>query len=419
MTGLRHHGAGASALSVLVALAALVASAAAHGAQGVQGAANKSCRVPASVESLPGGTPAYNLTVSASRTSCAVALAVVQAFHRCRGEGRSRCTRKVLARWSCAARKIPGTSLGLPIVRFSTFVCRSGASAVHSGYQENGPHCLGAASRDPLRRCSNPTRTMTPDLDEIEAHALAAGSAGCDPIAALGACVFGVSDREAQRRFALIGDSHTFHWRAALALVSQVERWRGYTVAAGGCFFSAVTAAFSPICDQYYGTVLAWLADHPEVDTVFMSSNADTPVGVPAGETYDSFKFGGFRDAFAAMPASVKHLVVLRDTPASSPATFDCMARAQAEHKRPGTTCPLARSVALRADLAVDTVKQLRDPRYEYIDMTHYFCGRRDCYPVIGGVRVNADIFGHLTATYMRSLGPYLLRDVRRLAARW
>lgn len=416
MKRLRHRGGRAIALAVFVALAALAATTAARSAPP---ATNRPCAVPARAENLPGGTPAYNLTVSAERTSCAVALKVMQAFHRCRGEGHSQCKQKVLGRWSCAARKIPGASLGLPVVLFGTFVCTSGTRAVHGGYQENTPRCLGAASRDPLRRCSNPTRTIYPDLDEVEAHGLDAGSAGCDPGPVPGACVFGVSAREAKRQFALIGDSHTFHWRAALALVTQVERWRGYTVAAGGCFFSAVTSAFIPDCETYYQTVLAWLRDHPAVDTVFMSSNADTPVLLPEGQTYESFKVAGFSEAFAALPPSVKHVVVLRDTPASSQATFDCMARAEAEHKRPGTTCPLQRSVALRDDLAVDTVKLLGNPRYQSIDLTDYFCGPRDCYPAIAGVRVNADIFGHLTATYMRTLGPYLLREIRRLQAGW
>jgi hypothetical protein len=416
MRELRQRGGRAIALSVLVALAVL---AAATPVQSAPSAKNRPCAVPARAENIPGGTPAYNVTLSAERTSCAVALKVTQAFHRCRGEGHSQCAKKLLGRWSCVVRKIPAASLGLPVVVFRTFACSAGTSVVHGGYQENTPRCLGAASRDPLHRCANPTSTMYPDLDEVETHALVAGSAGCDPIAALGACVFGASEREATRRFALIGDSHTFHWRAALALVSQVEKWRGYTVAAGGCFFSAVTSAFADFCDQYYQTVLVWLRDHPEVDTVFMSSNADTPIAVPAGETYESYKFAGFAEAFAALPPSVKHLVVLRDTPSSSQATFDCMARAEAEHKRPGTSCPLARSVALRDDLAVDTVKQLGNPRYQSIDLTNYFCGARDCYPVIAGVRVNADVFGHLTATYMRTLGPYLLREIRRLQTGW
>lgn len=382
-------------------------------------APTKRCVLTPRAQQPPGGTPAYALTVSARATACTTATRVMQAFHRCRGEGGSRCARPILGRWRCTGQSRTGPSLGLPVARYGTFACRSRGRRVTGTYQENGPSCLGAAARDPLRPCVNPTATVTPDLDELEPHALDLGSAGCDPTVVPGACAFGAGDRNATRHVAIVGDSHTVHWRAALALVAQVERWRGYSFTGTGCFFSTAAIAFRPDCAEYLDGVLGWFGDHPEVDTVFVTSNADTPVAVPAGETNANFKIAGFQEAFKALPATVRHIVVLRDTPASSQQTFDCMARAQAAAERPGTTCPLARNAALRDDLAVAAVKQLRAPRYEYIDMTHYFCGSRDCYPVIAGVRVNADIFGHLTATYMRSLGPYLLRTIRRLAERW
>jgi hypothetical protein len=231
--------------------------------------------------------------------------------------------------------------------------------------------------------------------------------------------VFGAGDRDATRRFALVGDSHTIHWRAALAVVARAEHWRGYSLTGVGCFFSAVVASFFAPCQSYYDDTLRFFQEHPEIDTAFMTSNADTPVDVAPGETEAAVKVDGFRRAWAALPPTVRHIVVLRDTPRSTQATFDCMARAQAAGRPLGTTCALARSIALRDDLGVEAVKQLHAARYESIDMTRYFCGLRSCYPVIAGARVNADGLGHLTVTYMRTAGPYLLREVRRLEAGW
>jgi hypothetical protein len=85
----------------------------------------------------------------------------------------------------------------------------------------------------------------------------------------------------------------------------------------------------------------------------------------------------------------------------------------------PSRRTTMARSVAVREDTGVEAVEQLHAKRYQYIDTTHYFCGRTSCYPVIDGARVNADIYGHLNVTYARSLGPYLLRAIRRLEASW
>jgi hypothetical protein len=49
------------------------------------------------------------------------------------------------------------------------------------------------------------------------------------------------------------------------------------------------------------------------------------------------------------------------------------------------------------------------------IDMTRFFCGARNCYPVIGASLVFRDIFGHLNQAYATSLGPYMARKVRAL----
>jgi hypothetical protein len=120
------------------------------------------------------------------------------------------------------------------------------------------------------------------------------------------------------------------------------------------------------------------------------------------------------------LPGTVRHVVVLRDTPASSQPTFDCVAREhEAGARHVGETCALARQVALREDLAVVAARELRSERYAVIDLTRYFCGPAQCYPVIGGVLANADVWGHMTVSYMRTVGPYLLRAYRRLRAQW
>jgi hypothetical protein len=50
--------------------------------------------------------------------------------------------------------------------------------------------------------------------------------------------------------------------------------------------------------------------------------------------------------------------------------------------------------------------------------MTRFFCGPRLCYPVIGGALAYKDAH-HLTAAFVATLGPYLLRRVDRAMATW
>jgi hypothetical protein len=79
----------------------------------------------------------------------------------------------------------------------------------------------------------------------------------------------------------------------------------------------------------------------------------------------------------------------------------------------------MPRAVALTEDTAVETVQRIHSPRYQVADLTRFFCGPRDCYPVVGGVLVYHDLLGHMTEAYARTLGPFLTRRVRFLMASW
>jgi SGNH domain (fused to AT3 domains) len=127
----------------------------------------------------------------------------------------------------------------------------------------------------------------------------------------------------------------------------------------------------------------------------------------------------GYIDAWAALPASVKHVVVIRDEPYVTTRTPGCVVRAQARRRRPpGVACALARSVALGPDPAVLAARRLASPRVQVIDMARFMCDGRRCYPVVGGVLVHKDI-GHLTRLFFTTLGPFVLRKLNRLMASW
>jgi hypothetical protein len=282
--------------------------------------------------------------------------------------------------------------------------------------------CFGAAARDAAHPCSNPTRSIYPKLADVDR----ASGPACrlikekpQPV-----CTFGASAAKAAGHIALMGDSHALQWRPALDAVAKAQRWRAFSVTAPGCFFSDavndLAVGIRAPCQEWYRSALRWIARHPEVSTVFVSQNADTPVVVSPGTTSLAIKIAGFRRAWAALPKTVKHVVVIRDTPATSDATVPCLRGAiAAGTQRPGPACPVARSVAVRDDTAVAAAKALRSRRYQSVDLTSFFCGRRDCYPVIGGVLVYRDVFGHINVSYARTLAPYLLRKVRALMASW
>lgn len=280
--------------------------------------------------------------------------------------------------------------------------------------------CFGAAARDPDLACTNMTRSAVPGLEQIGV------SARCEPVRSKleSLCAFGVSRSKASRHIALLGDSHAMNWRGAVDTVARDRRWRAYSITMPGCLFSTAIAELPggrrEQCTSWYRSVRAWLGDHPEVSTVFVSHNASAPIVPGAGERYSDIMLSGWTRAWTALPASVKKIIVLRDAPDPADDTLRCLRRVLAAGtQRPGPACATPRADAVRWDSAVSAAVNLHAKRYRFVDLTSFFCGRRSCYPVVGGVRVYDDVLGHFTTAFSQTLGPYLLREMRRLIATW
>jgi hypothetical protein len=113
-------------------------------------------------------------------------------------------------------------------------------------------------------------------------------------------------------------------------------------------------------------------------------------------------------DAWRAFPASVKRLVVLRDTPELREDTLACVRDATSA---PGSSCAVPRDVALAPDPAVAAAGQVGA---RTVDLSRFFCDETRCFPVIGGILAYSDIT-HLTPAFATSLGPFLAEELRRL----
>ncbi len=161
-----------------------------------------------------------------------------------------------------------------------------------------------------------------------------------------------------------------------------------------------------------------WFVPHPSVKTVVVSHNAEGGVRVGAAEDPFEAKVAGYTAAWAALPSSVEHIIVLRDTPDARPTTNDCVERALAKRKRASLACAVPRQEALATDPAVVAATRAATPRIQVIDLTPLMCDAARCYNVIGGVLVHKDI-GHMTRTFSATLGRYLLRALDRLQRGW
>jgi SGNH domain (fused to AT3 domains) len=124
----------------------------------------------------------------------------------------------------------------------------------------------------------------------------------------------------------------------------------------------------------------------------------------------------GYRAAWDALPPTVRRIVVIRDTPKGVPRrrTQRCIERALSRRRSPSLACAQPRARGLDPDPAVAAAQLMHSPRVRVVDLTDFFCGRRRCYPVIGGALVLRDE-NHLTGVFSGTLGPFLLRAVDAL----
>jgi hypothetical protein len=285
----------------------------------------------------------------------------------------------------------------------------------------NEPRCFGAASRNPLYKCVSPALRLS--VVPTPSAAVLQPNARCDIVSRQTpyTCGFGVRASIANRTIALVGDSHASHWRAALEVVAQARRWRGLSLTRSGCPLSTSPPELPKTrrdsCGAWRQAVFSWFRHHPEVSTVFVSELAGLDVRAPAGVSQREYATEGYLRAWQQLPRTVRHIIVLRDTPTTSNDAPDCIARAMAHHQPAGTACAIRRASALPVDPAVIAARRLGRGRVHVIDLTSLMCSRRLCFPVIGGALVHKDKT-HLTNVFAGTLGPFLLKKVNGLLGR-
>jgi hypothetical protein len=282
------------------------------------------------------------------------------------------------------------------------------------------PACFGAASRDPAHPCRNAELSFS--VVPTPSEALIMPNTPCAPIRApIDVCAFGAPAATSRATSALLGDSHAWHWRGSVDLVTRALNWRALSITRSKCPFSLGRSLLpEPIraqCIAWNRGVLRWFAKHPEVSTVFTSTHGGA-VSRSRGQSPRQAQLAGIITAWRALPATVKHIVVIRDIPDVYERTLPCVEAAIAEHREAGTACAVARSAALHEDPDVVAARRLGLPRVQVVDLTQFFCDGQLCYPVVGGALVYRDSH-HITSTFAMTLAPFLLAQLNVLMASW
>lgn len=284
--------------------------------------------------------------------------------------------------------------------------------------------CLGAGSLDAELACEPATGPFIPapalaEGDRGPAYAGQNNGQDCssddDQDYPLITCTLG--DPEGTFEVALIGNSHASQWAPALVEIAELRHWRVTTYVAASC----ATADTKPDWDQgedaaddcmrWNRQVLdALRADPP--DLVLVSNRTShTAEGEDDLESSYGLWEAGYRRTLRHLSAMKKPVVVLRDTPAAENGGLESPPECVATRRDPND-CSGPREEWVPVDPAVAAAEALPDRGVSVVDLNDYLCTLDTCNSVVGGVIVYRD-HSHMTATFNRTLAPYLDEELQ------
>ncbi|WP_435770424.1 acyltransferase family protein [Nocardioides sp. SYSU DS0651] len=280
--------------------------------------------------------------------------------------------------------------------------------------------CFGAASlaRDPV--CAEATGAPVPAPilaaeDKSEAYEDVGGwdCWSSRPQFPAVSCSFGHLDGKV--RIALAGNSHAGQWLPALQELAERNDWRIDTYLASQCALSAIRQQFDPVahaaaCRTWVRRTTTTIAE-ADYDLVVTSNRISVP---PYGKTIATGRAdyrAGFETVLRALASAGGSVLVIRDTPAPGDGGLPSIPACVATHGTDLRACSGPRDTWEPDDPVIEAVADLAHPSVALADFNDLICGPRVCQPVVGGAIVYFD-GSHLTATYARTLAPFLEAEV-------
>ncbi len=286
--------------------------------------------------------------------------------------------------------------------------------------------CFGAASVDPDRpECADaldPDAPLVPDYaaltsDDANRDACWASQKG----EVFEVCALG-PDEGYTRHLLAVGDSHNNVWIEVYEEIAEARGWRIDVAGRPRCHWTAANRAHPDLdtavgCRTWNDHVDAYVASTSLDGIIVVNSSRagylpdDGPLYDPdavlqPGPELDRVRAEGYADAWALRGDPSIPIIAIRDNPIFALGALGCVA--DSERVRAGS-CAAPRGEVLLEDGLADAVRL--DPAAHLVDFTDFMCDDVECDLVVGGVIVMRDHL-HLTATFARTLAPYLDREL-------
>jgi peptidoglycan/LPS O-acetylase OafA/YrhL len=287
--------------------------------------------------------------------------------------------------------------VGLLVVRAAAPTSLVLAAPVLIGHtQENPGDCVGAAALDPSHHCSSldvgdrvaPLPGALPD-DTGGAYACYAYLRQ-----AMHPCVYG-STRPDATRVALIGDSHAAALLAMLEPQLDAVNWNVTVFVGQTCGW--LLPALSPSCPGLRLIQRDLIHNHYAIVIATELRQYTSSVAQHLA-------------AMRPVAATGARIVVVEDDPGVSPVSTACVDRVT--YSATGG-CGTSASFAYRdPDLLAQAAERI--PGAVVVPTRQYYCRGDFCPATIGNVIVYRDTAAHVTASYARTVSPYLVEAIER-----
>jgi peptidoglycan/LPS O-acetylase OafA/YrhL len=211
-------------------------------------------------------------------------------------------------------------------------------------------------------------------------------------------------------RIALVGNSHAGEWLPTLQVLAKQHGWTITTFLVSQCNATDAPLQFdtqgkTANCLAYGRWVLQQTAG-AKFDLVVTSERQSVTVQSTTFDTTLDAAVRGYESYLAAWSQAGTNVLVLRDSPdpgRTLKSVPDCLA----EHPKDQDACAGTPTSWYWMDPLEQAARNLSAPGIRTVDMLRYFCTQTRCPAVIGSVVTYFDA-SHMTATYARTLAPYL-----------
>lgn len=226
-------------------------------------------------------------------------------------------------------------------------------------------------------------------------------------------CVYG--DPSSDTTVVLFGDSHAMQYFPALNKIAKKRDWRLVGLTKSACT-PAEVKTYNPQLRREYGECDTWRKKTlqrivKEDPSMVITGQQDVKTVMKSGRRLNKHDSAvalekGYAATLRTLKKHADTVITLADSPHPPKDIPVCVAKSM-DHL---TTCAFSERVGERFTPVTKKVSRKVDG-VQLLDATPRFCPDATCPAVIGDVLVYRNA-GHITATYMRTLTPWLAKQV-------